>query len=154
MNDKQLRQDVIDALEWEPSISAAYIGVAVENGVVTLSGHVSTYAEKVVAERVTERVDGVRGIAQEIEVRDSCARGNSDDEVARRALAAIDWDSWLPKETVRVRVEDGHVTLSGSVEWEYQRTGAEEDVRRLRGVLGLTNLISINPRAHAADFGR
>ncbi|HVV92985.1 MAG TPA: BON domain-containing protein [Hyphomicrobiales bacterium] len=152
MDDKQLRQDVVDELEWEPSIDAADIGVAVENGVVTLSGHVGSYAEKATAERVAKRVRGVRGIAQEIEVRSPYAKTNADDEIAKRAVDVIGWDTLLPKNAIQVKVEGGWLTLSGTVEWQYQRTAAEENVRKLSGVLGVTNLIAIKPRPQVPDI--
>jgi osmotically-inducible protein OsmY len=152
MDDKQLRQDVIDELEWEPSIDAADIGVAAEKGVVTLSGHVRSYAEKATAERVTKRVRGVRGIAQEIEVRSPYAKSNPDDEIAKRALDVIGWDTLLPKSGIQVKVEGGWLTLSGTVEWQYQRTAAEENVRKLSGVVGVTNLIAIKPRPQVPDL--
>jgi osmotically-inducible protein OsmY len=148
MSAKQLRTDILDALDWEPSIEAPNIGVAVDNGVVTLTGHVQTLAQKVKAEEVVKRIRGVRGIAQEIEVRLPQSVSPADDDIARRALSMLDWDVFVPEGAVQLRVQQGWVTLSGQVDREYQRKAAEEDVRKLGGVLGITNLITIQGGPH------
>jgi osmotically-inducible protein OsmY len=146
MSDISLRQDILDELEFEPSIDAAHIGVAVENGVATLTGHVASYAEKVTAEHAVQRVKGVRGIAQEIEVRYPDAKKTADDEIAKRALNIIGWDTTIPDDRLMVKVQNGWITLSGEVEWNYQKNGAEDAVRKLSGVLGVSNLITVRPR--------
>lgn len=151
MDDITLRQDIIDELEFEPSIDAADIGVAVEDGVVTLTGHVSTYAQRATAEDVVRRVKGVRGIAQEIEVRLFGAKSMADDEIAKRALYTINWNTTVPKNAVLVKVQQGWVTLTGEVGWQYQRTAAAEAVRNLDGVLGVNNCIEVKPRASVSD---
>ncbi len=145
MSDISLRQDILDELEFEPSVNAAHIGVAVEKGVATLTGHVSSYAEKVAAEHAAQRVKGVRGIAEEIEVRYPDAKKTADDEIAKRALSIIGWDTTIPDDRLMVKVQNGWITLSGEVAWNYQRSGAEDAVRKLSGVLGVSNLITVKP---------
>lgn len=154
MNDKELRQLVIDELEYEPSIDAADIGVAAEHGVVTLSGHVTDYVQKMAAERAAWRVKGVKGIAQKIEVRFPGDKKWNDDEIAQRALNILAWNTLIPKDCVRVRVSDGWITLSGSVRWNYQRQAAENEVRKLSGVKGVTNSIVLTSVVQAGDLKR
>ena len=154
MNDKELRQLVIDELEYEPSIDAADIGVAAEHGVVTLSGHVTDYVQKMAAERAAWRVKGVKGIAQKIEVRFPGDKKWNDDEIAQRALNILAWNTLIPKDCVRVRVSDGWITLSGSVGWNYQRQAAENEVRKLSGVKGVTNSIVLTSVVQAGDLKR
>ncbi len=151
MSDSLLRQDVIDELDFEPSIDAADIGVAVENSVVTLTGHVPTYAQKVTVEDVVRKVNGVKGIAQMIEVRPFGTHRTADDEIAKRALSSIDWNTSLPDNSLQVKVQGGWVTLTGKVEWQYQKTAATDAVRGLAGVIGITNRIEIVPRASVSD---
>jgi osmotically-inducible protein OsmY len=151
MSDSSLRQDVIDELDFEPSIDAADIGVAVEHSVVTLTGHVPTYAQKVAVEDVVRRVNGVKGIAQMIEVRPFGTHRTADDEIAKRALNSIDWNTSIPDNSLQVKVQGGWVTLTGKVEWQYQRTAAADAVRGLAGVVGVTNRIEIVPRASVSD---
>src|SRR6187401_47359 len=153
MNDLQLRQAVIAELEFEPVADAAHIGVAAEKGVVTLSGHVSRYAEKVAAIAAARRVKGVRGVADEIEVRSPFEKSTSDDEIAKRAINVLEWDTLVPNE-IQVTVRDGWLTLTGIADWYYQKVTAEEDVHRLTGVRGVTNNIEIKPRAHDGDIKR
>lgn len=151
MNDKELRQLVIDELEYEPSIDAADIGVAAENGVVTLSGYVTDYAQKMTTERAAWRVKGVKGIAQKIEVRLPGDKQQNDDEIAQRALNILAWNAVVPKDGIRVRVADGWVTLSGKVQWNYQRLAAEKEVRKLGGVRGVSNDITLVAGAQLGD---
>jgi osmotically-inducible protein OsmY len=152
MSDISLRQYVLDELEFEPSINAAHIGVAADKGVVTLSGRVGSYAEKITAERVVQRIKGVRAIAQEIEVRYPDAKKTADDEIAKRALNIIAWDTTVPEDDMKVKVQNGWITLSGEVEWNYQRIAAEDAVRKLSGVLGVSNLLTVRPRIDASDI--
>jgi osmotically-inducible protein OsmY len=154
MDDLELRQRVIDELEFEPSINAANIGVSAEKGVVTLTGHVASYVEKIAAERVVERVKGVRAIAQEIEVRYPDHQKRSDDEIAQRALNILHWSVQVPEGDMHVKVEKGWVTLTGAVEWHYQRQAAESAVRKLSGISGVSNLVAIRPKIAAADVHR
>jgi osmotically-inducible protein OsmY len=151
MSDSSLRQDIIDELDFEPSIDAADIGVAVEDGVATLTGHVPTYAQKITVEDVVRRVKGVKGIAQQIEVRPFGTNRTADDEIAKRALSTISWNTAIPDDAVQVKVQEGWVTLTGKVEWQYQKTAAADAVRDLAGVVGVTNRIEIASRASAFD---
>jgi osmotically-inducible protein OsmY len=151
MNDNVVRQAIIDELEFEPSIDAADIGVAVENGVAILTGHVPTYAQKATLEHVVRRVAGVRGIAQEIEVRPFGANQTADDEIAKRALYMINWNTAVPKNAVQVKVQKGWVTLTGTVEWHYQKIAAGDAVRGLAGVSGVSNIIDLKPRVSVSD---
>jgi osmotically-inducible protein OsmY len=125
--------------------------VAVDKGIVTLTGHVGSYAEKMAAENAVKRVRGVHGLAEEIEVRYPDAKKTADDQIAQRAISIIAWDVQIPKDSVTVTVEKGWVTLTGTVDWHYQRVAAEADVRRLSGVIGVSNRIAIKPHAQAAD---
>ncbi len=152
MSDKTLKHAVEEELDWEPSIDSEHIGVTAEDGVVTLSGHVGTYAEKFTAEKAAKRVKGVRAIAQEIEIRFPNDKKTSDDQIAKRALDIIAWDSTIPKDKVLVKVQNGFVTLSGEVDWFYQRDDAEHAVRKLAGIKGLSNEIRIKPKAYAYDI--
>lgn len=152
MNDKSLRQDIIDELDFEPSIDAADIGVAVSDGIVTLTGHVRTYAEKAKAQEIVWHVRGVKGIAEEIEVRPTHAHRTADDEIAKRAVEQMKWSTAVPETAIHVKVHTGWVTLEGAVEWQYQKTAAYEAVRHLEGVRGVSNLIEIRPRASADDI--
>jgi osmotically-inducible protein OsmY len=151
MNDSTLRQDIIDELDFEPSIDSADIGVAVEDGVVTLTGHVPTYAQKLTVEDVVRRVKGVKGIAQEIEVRPFGTNRTADDEIAKRAVNTIGWNTSVPDDAVQLKVQDGWLTLTGKVDWQYQKTAAADAVRDLAGVVGVTNRIEITPRVSAHD---
>jgi osmotically-inducible protein OsmY len=154
-DDSKIREDVIAELEWEPSIDAAGIGVAVDDGVVTLSGHVENYLQKSAAEAAALRVRGVRAVAEEIEVR--LPKGprtfsTSDDEIARRALDVISWDVRLPNDWIRPVVENGRVTLKGEVDWQYQRAAAEECVRHIAGVIDVYNHVTLRDRPVAEDL--
>ena len=137
MTDKSLQQAVLDELDWEPSVDAAHIGVTANNGVVTLTGHVSSYTQKWAAERAVGRVTGVKAVAEELEVRFPFEGKNSDDDIAKRAVQSLDWDVSVPNDKVKVKVEKGWVTLSGEVDWYFQRSAAEADVRKLQGVKGV-----------------
>lgn len=152
LNDKQLRQNVIDELDFEPSIDSADIGVTAENGVLTLSGHVPSYSQKMAAERAAWRVKGVKAIAQEIQVRLASDKKSNDDEIAQRAINILAWNSSVPQNAVQVKVQNGWVTLAGQVSWNYQRVAAEADVRKLSGVVGVVNDISLTPAAQPADI--
>jgi osmotically-inducible protein OsmY len=151
MSDLQLRQDILDELEFEPSADAAHIGVAAEKGVVTLTGHVSSYAEKLSAVRAVRRVKGVRAIAEEITVRFSSDKKTADDEIAKRAVDILAWDSTVPGSSLQITVRDGVVTLAGDVDWYYQRKAAEDNIRKLHGVAGVINNIVIKPRIKAEN---
>lgn len=150
-HDSDLKTRVTDEIQWEPSITAAHIGVSAEDGVVTLTGHVENYAAKYAAEKAALRVWGVKGVAQEIEVRLPIHMKRADDEIATTALHRLSWDSSLPENRIKVEVEKGWLTLSGSVDWHYQSEFAEQDVRRMLGVKGVTNNITRKPRINVAN---
>lgn len=151
MNDKDLRQDVVDALDFEPGIDSADIGVAAENGVITLTGHVPSYSQKLAAERAAWRVKGVKAIAEEIEVRIPGDKRHADDEIAQRALNVLAWDALVPRDTVRVKVQKGYVTLAGQLDWNYQREAAVAAIRKLDGIAGVINEITLKPVVQATD---
>jgi osmotically-inducible protein OsmY len=154
MNELRLRDDILDELSYEPIVDAAHIGVTVDQNVVTLSGHVSSYAQKLAAIAAARRVKGVQGVADEIEVRHSSDARTSDDEIAKRAIDVLVWDSVVPGDAIKVTVHDGLVTLTGKVNWHYQRSSAERDVQRLSGVRGVVNNIEIEPHAKAESVKR
>ena len=151
MSDSSLRQNILDELEFEPSIDANDIGVAVEDGIVTLSGHVQNYSQKQAAERIVARVKGVRGIAEELEVRYPGGSGVADDEIARRVLDTLKWSTRVPDGKVQVTVQKGWVTLTGSLDWNYQKVGAAHAIEDLKGVTGVTNKITIKPQVTSVD---
>ena len=142
-SDFELQRDVLDELEFEPSVNAAHIGVTANKGVVTLSGFVRSYAEKLAAECAARRVKGVRAIAEEIEVRLPSDTKRADDEIAARALNILQWQVGLPAEQITVKVEHGIVTLTGEAEWRFQKADAESAVHRLTGVVDVINQIRI-----------
>jgi osmotically-inducible protein OsmY len=150
-SDIALRQRILDELEWEPSLDAVHIGVLVEDGVATLTGYVRSYAERATAEQVVARIKGVRAVAQELQVRLGHNQKRDDDQIARRALKIIAWSTTVPKDTVKLKVENGWITLSGEVEWHFQKTAAEDAVRKLSGVTGVSNLIVLRPGADVGD---
>ena len=151
--DMQLKTDVSDELAWNPAIDAAAIGVAVHDGVVTLTGQLNTFAEKHAAERAVRRVAGVRAIAIDLDVKLAPGHKRSDAEIAEVAIAAMRWHSMVPDDCVKVKVENGWVTLSGELEWGYQYASAEQAIRPLLGVRGLTNDITVKPRVSASNLG-
>lgn len=143
IEDIDLRKDVLDELEWDPSIDARTIGVAVEDGVVALTGHVDSYAEKATAEKIVKRVHGVQGVANDIEVKPESALDRNDADIALSAVHALEWNVHVPKDRVQVTVRNGWVTLEGDVDWHYQRAAAEDAVFLLAGVRGVDNEIVI-----------
>jgi osmotically-inducible protein OsmY len=148
-SDSELRRDVERELEWEPSIDARGIGVSVVDSIVTLTGEVSSYAEKWKAERAAERVAGVRGVVNEIEVKTSTE--HSDTDIARAAVDALARDVMVPADRIKIRVEKGWVTLKGEVSWDFQRRAAERAIRNLPGIKGISNLISVKPRVEPLE---
>ncbi|KQZ81797.1 MULTISPECIES: BON domain-containing protein [unclassified Pseudomonas] len=152
MNDLSLRKTILEELEFQPDIDAAHIGVAVDKGVVTLTGHVTNYAQKVSAERAVKAVTGVRALAEEIQVRLDKGAGTADDTIANRALNIIDWSSDLPVGAVKVIVENGWVSLEGQVDWQYQKEIVERAVRKLSGVVGVDNRLTLRPRVDVGDI--
>jgi osmotically-inducible protein OsmY len=154
MNDLSLRNAILDELEFLPEIDAANIGVAVDNGVVTLSGHVSSYSQKISAERAVKSLKGVRAVAEEIQVRPEKGAGTADDTIAYRALKIIDWSSDVPDGDIKIIVQDGWVTLEGEVDWQYQKETVERAVRKLSGVVGIHNELALRPRVDAVNIQR
>ena len=152
MDDLYLRQEILDELEFDPSLDAASIAVAVQNGIVTLAGAVGSYAEKVAAREAVLRVKGVRGVAQEIKVVYPEDKKTGDDEIARRAINIIDWDTSIPSGKVQVTIQNGWLTLTGDVMWQYQKSAAEAAVRKLSGLTGISNQITVQPGVSAADI--
>lgn len=152
MNDKNLKTLIEDELSWEPSIDAANIAATVESGIVTLDGHVPNYAQKRAAETIVKRIKGVRGFVDRIEVQPFGADAASDESIATRAANVLDWDVTVPKGSVQVQVAEGRVTLTGHVDWQFQRDAADRAVRRLTGVRAVFNQIEVKPHVHAADI--
>jgi osmotically-inducible protein OsmY len=145
-NDSQIKIDIIDELEWDPSVDATEVGVIVKNGIVTLTGHVGSYAEKIAVEHATQRIKGVMGIAQEIEVRLPSANAREDGDIAVAARNALNWNALVPDTAVQIKVENGRIDLHGEVEWDYLRKAAEKSVRHLRGVVAVDNHIKVKPK--------
>lgn len=141
----ELKRDVIAELNWDPSLPSDCIGVEVKDGVVTLSGHVSSFVEKWNAERAARRVIGVESMAVEIDVDLPGSSKRDDADIARTAANVLSWASYIPQDSIKVTVEGGWITLTGSVEWEYQRNAAAEAVRRLMGVTGVSNDLTLAP---------
>jgi osmotically-inducible protein OsmY len=149
--DAELQQHVMDELKWEPTIQAAEIGVAVKDGVVTLSGKVDSYAKKWAADRAAKRVLGVKAVAEEIKVTLAGSYKRADKDIAQSATDVLDWNILVPSNRVKVMVRNGWITLSGDVGWYYQKQHAEDVVRHLTGVLGVTNSITIKPPMKAVE---
>ncbi|MEX1827262.1 BON domain-containing protein [Luteibacter sp. CQ10] len=143
MNDMQLRQDIVEELDFEPGIDARGIGVSVTDGVVTLNGHVPSYSQKIDAEKAVWRIKGVKALAQELEVRLPEHAKVNDDEIATRAARIIAWNVGVPADAIHVKVSHGWITLSGTVDWHFQRFAAEAAVRRLTGIHGVFNNVEI-----------
>jgi osmotically-inducible protein OsmY len=151
-HDSQLQHAVLAALEWEPSVDASHIGVTADQAVVTLSGHVPTYAQKQAAEAAARGVRGVKAVVERIEIQASGQARRSDERIAAAAIDRLDWNASIPEDTVKIKVERGWVTLAGELDWNYQRLAAEQEVRALHGVTGLTNAITLRPSAVAANI--
>jgi osmotically-inducible protein OsmY len=149
--DLEIQQDLINELKWQPFLKSANIGVAVKNGVVTLSGNVDSYSQKIGAEKAARKVTGVRAIAEDIQIGVSPALEKTDVDIAESVVNALKWHAAVPEERIKVKVENGIVTLEGEVEWEYQRSSTQRAVNRLLGVRNVVNLINIKPRVTAFD---
>ena len=149
--DSQLQHDVMAELEWEPSIHHEEIGVAVTDGVVTLSGYVHSYLEKLAAEEAARRVGGVKAIAEEIKVRYPSDAKTADAEIARRILDIFAWDVSIPAARIAVKVEHGWVTLTGTVDWFFQKDAARRVAGKIHGVTGVSNLIELHAVPTASD---
>ena len=152
MTDLELKKNVEAELNWEPSLNAAEIGVAVSGGIVTLTGHVSSYWQKFTAERAASRVAGVKAIANEIEVRLPTSSERTDEDIARAAVNSLNWAVSVPADRIKVKVSKGWITLEGTVDWQYQRAAAENAVRYLIGVRGVSNLIEVKPQVSKVEI--
>jgi osmotically-inducible protein OsmY len=150
-SDIALQRDVMDELSFAPNVNPTDIGVAVKEGVVTLSGHVSSYAEKFEAERAAKRVYGVKAVANEIEVRLPGSSVRTDDDIAADAVKALQSNVLVPADRIKVTVRNAWVTLEGEVDWQFQRDEAERSVRNLRGVLGISDMITVKPHVSPED---
>jgi osmotically-inducible protein OsmY len=150
-SDLEIRRDVVAELTWEPSIRHEDIAVAVKSGVVTLAGMVDTYAHRYAAERAVERVLGVKAVANDLTVKPAVGIVRSDPEIAHAALTALEWDVQVPHDALKLRVANGHVTLEGDVQWQYQRKAAERAIHNLAGVQGITNLIRVREATTLPD---
>lgn len=153
--DMQLQRDVIEELAWQPNIREAEVAVGAKNGVVTLSGFVDSYAQKYAAARAVEAVRGVRAVADDLKVRLPQAFVRSDTEVAHAAVSALKWDVEVPDDRIKVLVDDGWISLDGAVDWQFQRTSAENAVRHLAGVKGVINRIMVQqPKVSAYEVNQ
>jgi osmotically-inducible protein OsmY len=150
----ELKTDVLDELAFEPSLDEAGIGIAVNDGVVTLTGHVKSYAEKMAAERAAKRVHGVHGIANDLKVELWPGFQHDDTDIAQAAVNALRWNTWLPEGAVTTVVKDGWVTLDGSVPWQYQKIEAGRSVANLQGVKGVSNQIAVQSPVQATQVER
>jgi osmotically-inducible protein OsmY len=151
-SDKEIERDVKDELQWDPDLDATDIAVSAKDRVVTLAGFVRSYTDKYEAEAAAKRVAGVAGVANDIEVRMPSVDERPDPEIARDAVAAIKSQLPISSERIKIVVKNGWVTLEGQVEWQYQKNTAENAVRRIKGVKGVTNLINLKPRAEPAEI--
>jgi osmotically-inducible protein OsmY len=149
LTDRELQHRVLAGLEWAPDVTAAHLGVSARDGIVTLTGQVGSYAEKHAAETAARQVHGVTGVAENIEVLLPSDRQRTDGEIAAAAVDRLAWDVSIPRNALTVVVENGQVTITGDVEWHYERDAAEQDVRRLMGVTGVVNHIEIKPTTTA-----
>lgn len=145
--DLQVQQDVIAELKWDPSIDAADIRIDVKAGIVTLAGRVGNYSEKLAVERAAQRVSGVKGLAIEVNVSLPGSSQRSDAAIAHAARNVMEWMTYPPKDSVKIMVDAGWITLSGEVDWEYQRRAAKNGVRHLAGVTGVSDLMTIKPQS-------
>jgi osmotically-inducible protein OsmY len=150
-SDSDIQRDVSSELKWEPSLRGDDIAVTVRDGIVTLAGHVASYIEKWRAERVASRVKGVKAIVNDLEVRLASSSQRPDPDIARAAVSALEWNASVPNDRIRVKVENGWVTLEGDVDFYFQREAAERAVRTLWGVKGVTNLITVQAAPTGAD---
>lgn len=151
-SDAQIHKDVVSELAFEPSVDSSKIAVSVADGIVTLSGSVPNFFEKWRSESAVKRVGGVQGVAEELTVSLFPNMEESQTEIASAAARAIEWDAVIPQNRVEVKVENGWITLSGQLEWQYQSQRALDDVAHLRGVKGVTNLISVTPVVSPTDI--
>jgi osmotically-inducible protein OsmY len=151
MTDLELKRNVESELNWEPSVNAAEIGVAVKDSIVTLTGHVQSYWQKIAAERAASRVSGAKAVVNELEIRLPSSSERTDEDIARAAVNALNWSISVPPDRIKVKVSKGWITLEGTVEWQYQKAAAEKAVRDLVGAKGVVNLVDVKPRASTVE---
>ena len=149
--DSELKKVVLEELSWEPSVDAAHIGVTAKDGVITLTGHVDNYSSKAGAEKAASRVKGVKAVAEEIEVKLPYNVKRSDEDIAAAAVDRLGWNSSIPDGAIEVKVEKGWVTLSGTVDWHFEKEAAESDIRALSGVIGVSNQVLVKPTVNASS---
>lgn len=149
--DLQLHKDVLDELRWDPRVNEAEIGVSVKDSVVTLTGFVPTFAQKYAAEKVVERLAGIRAIADDLHVKPLASFVRNDTDIAHSVVNALSWNIEVPAEKITAKVEGGWVTLKGEVDWNYQKSAAEGAIRYLGGVKGISNLIDVKPKASPVE---
>jgi len=150
--DRQLQEAVHAEFLWEPTVNAAHIGVSASDGIVTLTGQVPDYLAKLAAEHAAARVRGVKAVAQEIKVVLPGQPDHGDETIARAAIDRLRWEVTVPGDAIKVEVEDGWIKLTGQVEWHFQKDASEAVVRGLRGVVGVSNRITIKPHVNVADI--
>jgi len=151
-SDAQIQKDVMEQLGWEPFLNASQIGVAVKNGIVTLSGQVDTYSKKVAAENATKKIAGVKAIAEDIQIGISPEFKKTDAEIAEAILNTLKWHTAIQQEKIKIKVDDGFVRLEGEVEWGFQRKSIIDAIENLHGIRFITNLITIKPKLQAAEI--
>jgi osmotically-inducible protein OsmY len=151
-SDADIQRDVLDELKWDARVQPNEIGVAVKDGIVTVTGWVDSYTKRWAVEEAALRVRGVKGVANEIEVRLPSSSERTDADIAAAAIRALEWDAFLPADKVKVSVSKGWVTLEGEVDWQFERDDAERVVRRLTGVRGVTNLIKVRSRPTPSEL--
>jgi len=151
MTDKDIQQAVLRELEWEPQVKSTEIGVAVKNGIVTLTGFVDSFGKKYHAERAAKRVTGVKAVVNDLEVKLPFSSERTDEDIAKSAVQALQYRITVPDEKIKVIVQNGWITLEGNVEWNYQKEAAESAVRYLSGVKGVTNLITVRPKVSPTE---
>lgn len=149
-DDMKLKTAVVAEIGWEPSVDGANIGVTVHAGIVTLMGHVETFSEKIAAEKAARRVKGVKAVAEELEVRLPFGSKHGDEDIASAAVTRLGWDTIIPTDSVKATVAQGWITLTGEVDWGYQKDAAINDVRGLWGVVGVTNQIVVRPKPNTS----
>jgi osmotically-inducible protein OsmY len=149
--DRDLQRAVMDELSWEPGVKASDIKVSVKDGVVTLTGFVDNYPAKLWAERAVKRLSGVKSVADEIKVRPPDSSERMDTDLARAAENVLDWNVYVPNNRIKLTVEDGWISLDGTVDWQFQKLAAEKAVSHLTGVKGITNRVALVPKTSAAD---
>jgi osmotically-inducible protein OsmY len=150
-SDAMIQKEVQDELKWQPLLNATEIGVAVKNGIVTLSGQVDSYTKKLAAEKAAKRIGGVKAVAEDIKVVYYGSRVKTDAEIAEAVVNALKWHSAVQEEKIKIKVDDGVVTLDGEVDWDYQRTNAKAAIENLTGVKLVVNLISVKPKVKPSD---